>query len=89
MFKKAVKRGTAYVVANKFLTSLDQTRIGLLVDKDLRTKKKQGWVCLALLIKPNKAFHYQLGNLSYRVEWVLYYENPRGSIAYDSYTRHH
>lgn len=71
-FRKAVRDGTAYLLADEPLVPKRHfSRIGLLVARFTQAEEREAWVCLTLAVgETEETYKYE------RLDWLLLHENP-------------
>jgi ankyrin repeat protein len=78
IFRKAVKAGNAYLLADEPLVpKRHMSRVGLLVERFTQVQELEAWVCLTLAVGETEE--------TYKVEntnWLLLHENPVSKEAF-------
>lgn len=72
IFRKAVKDGNAYLLADEPLVpKRHMSRVGLLVERFTRAQELEAWVCLTLAVGETEETYK-----AEKTDWLLLHENP-------------
>jgi ankyrin repeat protein len=71
-FRKAVKEGTAYLLADEpLIPPRHFSRVGLLVARFTKVEDREAWVCLTLAVgETQETYKFE------KLDWLLLHENP-------------